>query len=439
MPDSLVNDALTEASAAAERAYVARTPESRRAHEAACEHLPGGNTRTVLHYSPYPLRIQRAEGARMWDVDGHDYADFLGEYSAGLFGHSQPQIMAAAREVLDDGILFGGPTTMEATLATLICARFASCDQVRFCNSGTEANLLSLGAARAHTGRDKVLVMNGGYHGGVLFFGPNAERINAPFDWVLGRFNDLDATLDAVSGQEHEIAAILVEPMCGVGGGIPATAEFLQGLRDFADRHGIVLIFDEVMTSRHGPGGLQGELGIVPDMTSFGKYVGGGFTIGAFGGRTEIMRRFDPREPDALPHAGTFNNNVVSMAAGIVGLRDIFTADVARSHMDRGTEFIERLQQLGAARQVPVQVTGTGTILGVHFQETPIERPGDAAATRPEARTLFHLEMLARGQYASRRGFMSLSLALEEADYDSFAAAFDDVIATHADAFRCTD
>ena len=323
------NITLEDALRDAEARYVEDNPKSRARHIEACEALPGGNTRSILFYPPYPLTIVRGEGARLWDLDGHAYTDLLGEYTAGLYGHSHPVIQAAVREALERGIVLGGPNPYEAELARLICARFPSCDLVRFCNSGTEANLNALCAARAITGRSHVLVFDGAYHGGPLTFAHGGSPMNLPFPWVIGAYNDLDTTLALIERHGRELAAIIVEPMMGAAGAIAGDPAFLQGLRDAADRHGIVLIFDEVMTSRLSPGGLQAKLGITPDMTTFGKYLGGGLSFGAFGGRADLMARFDPRHPDALPHSGTYNNNVLTMAAGVAGLSEVFTPEAA--------------------------------------------------------------------------------------------------------------
>ena len=217
----------------------------------------------------------------------------------------------------------------------------------------------------------------------------------------------------------------------GSGGCIEGDRGFLGALREAADRHGALLLFDEVMTSRLGPGGRQGELGILPDLTTLGKYIGGGLTFGGFGGRADLMERFDPRRPDALPHAGTFNNNVLTMSAGIVGLRDIFTPDEAVRLNEKGDGLRERLQQAADERGVPFRATGCGSIIGLHWQAEPVRRPADTGATRPAARALSHLEMIRRGFYFARRGFMSLSLPLEAGDYDDLADAFADFLDEH--------
>ena len=431
MDQTLRNDQLASALETAEAAYVERTPESKSWSERAAGGMPGGNTRTVLHFTPYPLRFVNAEDQWLTDADGNRYRDFLGEYSAGLYGHTCAPIMAAAEKAIKGGTVLGGPNTYEVELAELMCERFASIDLIRFTNSGTEANLMALAAARAHTGRDKILVFAGGYHGGVLYIADYAKRSNAPFDFVIGTYNDLEATLAATKGSEDKIAAILIEPMMGGGGAILADTEFLSGLRIFANTNDIVLIFDEVMTSRTGPGGLQGEIGITPDMTTFGKYLGGGFSFGAFGGRQEIMQLFDPYNPNALPHAGTFNNNVTSMAAGLTGLRDVYTPDVATRHTERGNRLRQQLNVAISRHGLPAQVTGTGTILCFHFHDGPIRTPTDTASTRPEAYALFHHEMLARGIYFARRGYMSLSLALSDEDDAALLEAFDEVLEQH--------
>lgn len=422
------DERLDEALRAAEERYVAATSESRRFYDRACMSMPGGNTRSVLFFDPYPLTIVRGEGAILWDADGRRYVDFLGEYTAGLFGHSNPEIRSAVESALRSGTVLGAPNRYEVELSRLICERFPSCDMLRFCNSGTEANLMAISTARAVTGRTDIMVFRGAYHGGVLYFAGEGSPLNVPYPFLIGQYNDLKTTVSLIERHARSIAAIVVEPMMGAAGVIPGDPEFLHGLRDAAARHDIVLVFDEVMTSRLAPGGLQSQLGIKPDITTFGKYLGGGLTFGAFGGRGEIMCRFDPRREDAFPHAGTFNNNVLTMAAGTVGLRDVFTSDVAVRLSERGDDLRERLNEIGRDHDVPVQATGTGSIIGLHFQREPIRRPGDTQRTSERVRAFFHLEMLLRGFYFARRGLISLSLPLIDNDVDRFVEAFAEVV-----------
>jgi glutamate-1-semialdehyde 2,1-aminomutase len=419
------NLSIDGALAQAREIYAQGNPESRTLHERALIPLPGGNTRTTLHFDPFPLVITRGAGARVWDADGHEYADFIGEYTAGLYGHSHPVIRAAINSVLDDGHVLCAPNVYEQELATMMCDRFPCVEQVRFTNSGTEANLMIVGAARHFTGRDSVLVFKGGYHGAVFLFAGEPSPINAPFPFVIGAFNDVDATRKLIEENHHRLAAILIEPVMGTSGALPATPEFLGMLREQATQHGIVLSFDEVMTSRLAPGGAQDLFNITPDMTAFGKYIGGGLTVGAFGGREDIMALFDPRRPDGLPHAGTFNNNVLTMAAGSAGLRDVYTAEVAVEHNARGDAFRDRLNTIARASGAPAQVTGLGSMLGFHFDREPINTPDDAARTSGQARALFHVDMLNRGFYTGKSGLSSLSLPLEAPDFDAFASAYE--------------
>src|SRR5262249_22422831 len=315
------NTDLTAGVAEAEARHVAANPQSAARFQRATEAMPGGNTRTVLHYSPFPLTFAGGEGCTLRDSDGHRYADFLGEYSAGLYGHSNPVLQAAIKQVVDDGTVLGGPNRYEAELAAELCKRFPSVERVRFCNSGTEGNLFAFSTARVVTERPAIMAFHGAYHGGVFYFGQHKTELNAPFPWVFADYNDTEGTLALIEKHARELAAVVIEPMLGGGGGIPATREFLQALRDACTKHGIILIFDEVMTSRLSPGGLQKATGVTPDMTSFGKYLGGGASFGAFGGRADVMARYDPSRADAVSHAGTFNNNVISMAARLTGRR----------------------------------------------------------------------------------------------------------------------
>jgi glutamate-1-semialdehyde 2,1-aminomutase len=394
--------------------YVARNPESRRLHESRARVMPGGNTRSVLHVPPFPLTIVRGDGARIWDADGHEYVDFLGEYTAGLYGHSHPVIVQAIEAALADGIVLGGPNRYELELADAICDRFPSIELLRFCNSGTEANMMAVSLARAVTRRERVVVFAGGYHGGVLSFAHGGSPVNAPFEFVVGRYNDPEAA----SLVDHGVAAVLVEPLQGSGGVIPGEPAFLQALREAATEHGAVLIFDEVMTSRLSTGGLQQALGIAPDLTTLGKYVGGGLAFGAFGGRADLLERFDPSRPDAFQHAGTFNNAVLTMAAGAAGLTRVYTAaEVARLNA-LGDRLRHRLNAIDA----DVQATGYGSMLGLHFTKAPIRRVEDVPAA-DEQRTLLHLHLLERGYSYARRGFVALSVPLGEDDVDGFAEA----------------
>jgi glutamate-1-semialdehyde 2,1-aminomutase len=230
-------------------AFTARNSQSKAVYDAATEALPGGNTRSVLFYHPYPLSIKTANGARLIDVDGHEYVDLLGEYTAGLYGHSEPVIIEAIQAAAKNGINFGSQHEDEVKLAAMVKQRFPSIDLIRFTNSGTEANLMAIAAAKAFTGKKKVLVFDGGYHGGAfLFKDGKSSAVNAPHQYLIASYNDLQSVkrLTQASENSNDVAAIVVEPMMGSAGAIPPIKGFLEGLREVATATGAVLIFDEV-------------------------------------------------------------------------------------------------------------------------------------------------------------------------------------------------
>ena len=429
----IASDTTAAALAAAADAYSRRNPKSLERSLAAAAYLPGGNTRTSLYFDPFPLSIVRGEGCRVFDADGHEYFDFLGEFTAGVYGHSDPAIRAAIVAALNEGVNLSGHTALEAALARIICERFPSIELVRFTNSGTEANLMALAAATSFTRRRKIIVFDGAYHGGVLSFARGGSPVNVPHEFVVSTYNDVDRTLELVDAHRAELAAILIEPMIGSGGSIPADAEFLQGLRRAATAAGALLIFDEVMTSRLAPGGRQEAVGIMPDLCTLGKYLGGGMTFGAFGGRRDVMAQFDPRRPGALPHAGTFNNNVVTMAAGIAGLTRVFTPEAAQALNARGDALRGRLNALCRDRGARFQFTGIGSLMSAHATGRPIRTPADAAAADAAVEGLFFFDLLARGVYIARKGFIALSLPIGDAEIDHFVDAVADFLESRKD------
>jgi glutamate-1-semialdehyde 2,1-aminomutase len=427
-----MNITLDSALAEAEGRYVSANPKSAARHSSAKSSMPGGNTRTVLHYSPFPLAWAKGEGAHLTDLDGHDYTDFLGEYSAGLYGHSNPIILGAIRTALEGGIVLGGPNQYEAELALLIRDRFPSIQLLRFCNSGTEANVFAIQTARAATGKSTILTFEGGYHGGVLYFRKGGAPLNLPIPTVTATYNDADGAEETIRAHAHELAAVIVEPMMGGGGCIPAERDFLVALRRACTEHNVILIFDEVMTSRLSTGGYQAMVGVTPDMTTLGKYLGGGMSFGAFGGRMDLMARFDPDRPDAWPHAGTFNNNVLSMAAGVTGLKKLLSAAAIGKLNKKGDKLRQAINDLAQRHDVGLKATGAGSFVGMHFTRDELRRPGDLDPAQAERRTklqnLMHLDLIAAGQFYARRGFLALMLPTTDKEIDTFAGAVEEFV-----------
>ena len=411
--------------------YAAANPGSRAQYERARESMPGGNTRTGMFYPPFPLAIEKAAGATLTDVDGHTYTDFVGDFSAGLYGHSHPVIREAVQATLDSGMAYGSTSPYEARLAALVCARFPSIEQVRFTTSGTEGNMLALVTARAVTGKDSIMVFEGAYHGGTIYFGREAAPIAVPFPFVIAPYNDAEEARRLIRENAHRLAAVLVEPLQGASGAIPASAEFLGALREACSAHDVLLIFDEVMTSRVAPDGRQGQLGIVPDLTTLGKYIGGGFSCGALGGPAEIMKCFDPSRPDSFVHHGTFNNNVFMLIAGAAGLKKIFTPPVQIALNEAGDALREALNGLAARHGASFQVTGLGSIMTMHLQREPIRSIRDIAPRDSRLRQLLHLDLIDKGFFTARRGYMAPSLAIAETDCDGLIEAVDEFLTHH--------
>ena len=356
----------------------------------------------------------RGEGAELTDLDGHRYVDMVGEYSAALFGHSDKIIKAAIHEALDSGVAMGAPTAYERKLAGLLCERYPSLEQVRFCNSGTEANLMALTTARVVTGRNKLLAFNDAYHGGVIKFLGGRCKLNIPFDFVLADYNDIEGTAALIRSESEQLAAVIVEPILGAGGNIQGNRKFLQMLRRMTKEIGALLIFDEVKTARLGPAGTQGMLGINPDITTLGKFIGGGLPTGAFGGSSEVMAHYDPRRAGSLAHAGTFNNNVCSMAAGCAALSKVYTPQRAAEVLEWSEAFRLSLNDMFASKAVPMYANGMGSMIAIHFSREATKRPSDITAGCRSLRPLLHMELLLDGVLLCSRGDLFLSLPMDD-------------------------
>src|SRR5258708_9519528 len=320
-------------------------------YDRALASLPGGNTRTTVFMKPYPIYAARGEGCFVWDLDGNVYIDCINNFTSQIHGHAHPVLIKAATTQLAMGSAFGLPTESEVDLAELLAARLRSVDQVRFANSGTEAVMMALKAARAHTGRPKIAKCEGAYHGSYDYAEvsldptPEAWGRNAPVSVAYAKgtpdnvladvltipFNDTEAAVSLIREHGPELACVLVDPMPNRAGLAPADQAYLDALRKITREVGALLIFDEVITFRLGYRGAQGLWSIEPDLTTLGKIIGGGFPVGAVCGDAEFMAVFDPRPgKPALPHGGTFSANPVTMRAGIAAMELLDDAAFAR-------------------------------------------------------------------------------------------------------------
>ena len=363
--------------------------------------LPGANTRSVLHVEPFAFRVVGADGAHLHDADGHRYLDLLGDYSAGLLGRSGV-VAGVIGDVLARGWSYGAMSEPETVFAEAVVERFSSMDQVRFTNSGTEANVMALMLARHVTGRDRIVVFDGAYHGGPLYFGHGGGPLRIPFEYAVLPYNDIGALEREFAARGGDIAAVLVEPMLGAGGCIPGRADFLVRARELTAAARSVLVMDEVMTSRLAIGGAQQLLDIVADLTTVGKYLAGGLSFGAFGGRRDLMASFDP-DIGGLTHGGTFNNNAFTMAVGAAVATTLLGAAELDDLNQRGERLRAALTERFASSPLRFSATGWGSLMNVHPVTGPVERPADLAGADVRWRELFFHDLLAAGFYLAPR------------------------------------
>jgi glutamate-1-semialdehyde 2,1-aminomutase len=425
--------------------YPDPTSRSHQLYDRALSSLPGGNTRTTVYMKPYPIYAARGEGCRVWDVDGKSYIDCINNFTSLIHGHAHPQLIAAATRQLAIGSAFGLPTESEVDLAELIAQRLPSVEQIRFTNSGTEAVMMALKAARAFTGRPKIAKCEGAYHGSYDYaevsLDPTPEQWggNAPVsvayakgtpdnvlaDVVTIPFNDPEAAVSLIREHGAELACVLVDPMPNRAGLAPADTAYLEALRRITREVGALLIFDEVITFRLGYRGAQGLWGIDPDLTTLGKIIGGGFPVGAVAGRREFMAVFDPRSgKPALPHGGTFSANPVTMRAGIAAME--LLDDAAFARLDAIGEAVRSgIDEAFRRSGVPGGTVGLGSLLKIHFADRPVRdyRSAYLSEQETERQTAFHRAMLNRGVLAAGYGLMALSTPMTDADVEAIIAA----------------
>ena len=430
-----------------EERYRSLTPTSRALFVEAGAFLPGGDSRSPLFHPPYPVVWKEGAGCRLTDVDGNRLLDFTGNHSSLALGYGDAAVTEAIRSQLGRGTVFPGASEPQLSLARALCERVPSFERVRFTSSGTEAVMMAVRAARAFTGRGRVAKVEGGYNGTADFAmvssAPPLERAGpagrpravagsaglAPGSCestVVLPFNDPGGAAALVEEHAEEIAAVVVEPVLGSAGMIPAERAYLERLRQAATRSGALLVFDEVVSFRVAYGGAQEYYGVTPDLTCLGKLVGGGLPLGVVGGRQDVMAVFDPTDGvPAVPHPGSYNANPLCLAAAGATM-----SALSRETVDglgaRGEE-LRRCLAGALAVGVPACVTGLGSLFAIHFTEGPVRSYRDAAGGDHSLRLRLFLGLFGEGILIDPRGVGCLSVATGEAELQALVAAVGDV------------
>ena len=416
---------------------------SRSAFERAKRVIPGGVNSPVRAFRSVggsPVFVREGSGATFTDVDGNTYIDYVMSWGPLILGHAYAPVVAAVQAAAAHGTSYGAPTEAESELAELVIEMVPSVEKVRFCSSGTEATMSALRLARGFTGRERLIKFAGCYHGhgdaflisagsGALTNGvPDSPGITAGVarDTIVVEYNDLDAVAAAFAAHPGEIAAVIIEPVVGNMGLVLPQPGFLAGLRELTARAGAVLIFDEVMTGfRVARGGVQGRDGIVPDLTTLGKVIGGGLPVGAFGGRADIMAQLSPDGP--VYQAGTLSGNPLAMAAGIATLRALRDDDVYARFDRIGSRLIDGLETVFTKHGVPHTTARAGSMFGFFFVKGPVTNLTSAKSADVSLFGKFFHGMLDRGIYMAPSQFEAgfLSTAHSEAHIDQTIAAAD--------------
>jgi glutamate-1-semialdehyde 2,1-aminomutase len=378
-----------------------------------------------------PPFITRAKGSRIYDADGNEYIDYVGSWGPMILGHADERVGLAVHQAVDEGTSFGAPTEKEVQLAEMVKEAVPSVDLLRFVNSGNEATQGALRVARGFTGRDKLIKFEGCYHGSVdallVQAGSGATTLGVPDSagvpaavvegTLLAEFNNLQSVIDLVEAFSGEIAAVILEAIPGNMGVITPELSFLRGLRDLCDREGILLICDEVMTGfRVARGGAQSLFEITPDLSTFGKVIGGGLPVGAYGGRTDIMEKVAPLGP--VYQAGTLSGNPVAMSAGIATLSVLAEADFYADLAEKARTLMEALASSAKEVGIPIQTTVFGGMMGMFFSEKPVKNYQDALATDTEVFTRFFRGMSAEGIYLAPSAFEALFMSAAHSSDD---------------------
>ena len=437
---------------AAEQAeYERQNPKSAACFSAAQDVLAGGNSRLTAYFSPFPFYVDRGEGYRLYDIDGNVRIDFYNNATSLILGHHNPQVAAALIAQAEKGTAFANPTQPEVELARLIVDRVPSVERLRFTNSGTEGVALALRAAGAFTGKAKIAKIEGAYHGTSDHVSisvstdlsragdatdpqPVASSVgispNTLDDVVIIPFNDAAAAKRIIAQHQHELAAVIIEPVLAGIGYVPADAEFLAAVREACDGQTTLLVFDEVQTLRMTPGGAQAWYDILPDLTCMGKIIGGGLPVGACGGRSDVMAAFDATAGSpAIPHGGTFNANPMTMQAGLATMRQL-TPDVYNRLNAWALTLRHQLDELARSADAPLRITGTASFFGIQCTDQTVTDYRSAQGQNANLRQKLFLHLLNHGIYLGNKMVGNLSVPMQQDTLAQLVETWSDFLRT---------
>ena len=415
---------------------------------AACKLIPGGVNSPVRAYKSVgiePRFVDRAKGSHIWDIDGREYVDFVASWGPMILGHAPDVVLDAVRDQLERGTSYGAPTCAEVALAEAVIDAVPSIEEVRMVSSGTEATMSAIRLARGFTGRDKFIKFDGNYHGhsdallvaagsGLLTLGiPSTPGVTAGTvaDTIVLPYNDLDAVAAVLENEGEQVAAIILEPIAGNMGVVPPREGFLQGLRALCDTHGVVLIFDEVISGfRVALGGAQELYNVIPDLTTLGKIIGGGFPVGAFGGKREIMERLAPVGP--VYQAGTLSGNPVAMVAGLATIEALKQPGVYEELERKGAKLAGGLCRAAGSAAVHTQCNRVGSMACMFFTHLEVSNWTTASTSDTDRYAAYFRGMLDRGFWLAPSQFEATfaSLAHTDEELDAFCEAAGEVLKT---------
>lgn len=421
--------------------YISKTSKSRKLYGKAKKFLPAGVSYFIRHFEPYPFYTKEAKGSKIVDIDGNEYIDFwMGHYSL-IFGHSPPEVVKAVREQIERGFHYGTSHELEVAMAEQIVKMVPSAKMVRFTNSGTEAAMYATRLARTYTDREKIVKVEGCWHGG---YDALHKAVKPPFDipetsgitsgvskdTITIPFNDLEGARKKL--KKEEFAAIIVEPVLGAGGGIPAEKDFLKGLREICTEKHALLVFDEVITGfRLAPGGAQQYFGVLPDITILGKIMGGGLPVGAIAGSKEVMEHMDPMLYERTKfsfHGGTFCANPVVMTAGLATLKELEDGRIQSQLNKRGNNIRQKLSEIFERKNVDAQVTGVSSLFQTHFTHKKLKDVDGVYRADRKKLEDYHLYLITKGVFFLPTKVGALSRAHSEEDLENLIAETENYI-----------